>query len=47
MLADRWIDYPRATDALQLLERLHQTPRRERMPFCCPSVPHAKDEEAP
>lgn len=29
---DRWIDYPRATEALQRLERLLQTPERERMP---------------
>lgn len=29
---DRWIDYPRATEALQRLERLLQMPRRERMP---------------
>jgi hypothetical protein len=32
LLRDRWIDYPRATEALQLLERLHETPRRDRMP---------------
>lgn len=30
--ADRWIDYPRATDALGRLQELVQTPRRERMP---------------
>lgn len=30
--ADRWIDYPRAVDALQRLQRLMDTPRRERMP---------------
>ena len=30
--ADRWIDYPRATDALSRLQRLLDTPRRERMP---------------
>lgn len=29
---DRWIDYPRATEALQRLRRLLQTPQRERMP---------------
>jgi hypothetical protein len=29
---DRWIDYPRATEALQRLERLRQMPQRERMP---------------
>ncbi len=29
---DRWIDYPRATDALSRLERLLSTPNRERMP---------------
>ena len=29
---DRWIDYPRAADALRRLERLLQTPERERMP---------------
>ena len=29
---DRWIDYPRATEALRRLERLLQTPERERMP---------------
>jgi hypothetical protein len=29
---DRWIDYPRATQALQQLERLLNTPQRERMP---------------
>ena len=29
---DRWIDYPRATEALRRLERLHQTPQRERIP---------------
>lgn len=27
-----WIDYPRATQALEILERLLQTPQRERMP---------------
>jgi Cdc6-like AAA superfamily ATPase len=32
LLRDRWIDYPRATQALQQLERLFATPRRERMP---------------
>ncbi|MEX3846880.1 TniB family NTP-binding protein [Paraburkholderia sp. BR10882] len=32
LLRDRWIDYPRASEALQLLERLHETPRRDRMP---------------
>jgi hypothetical protein len=31
-LRDRWIDYPRATQALEQLERLFGTPRRERMP---------------
>ena len=30
--ADRWIDYPRAVDALARLQRLLDTPRRERMP---------------
>lgn len=29
---DRWIDYPRATEALDRLERLFNTPQRERMP---------------
>ena len=29
---DRWIDYPRATEALRRLERLLETPQRERMP---------------
>ena len=29
---DRWIDYPRATDARSRLERLLATPKRERMP---------------
>ena len=29
---DRWIDYPRATEAMQRLERLIQTPERQRMP---------------
>lgn len=29
---DRWIDYPRATQALEQLERLLHTPQRERMP---------------
>lgn len=29
---DRWIDYPRATDAMNRLERLLTTPKRERMP---------------
>ena len=29
---DRWIDYPRATEAMQRLERLRQMPQRERMP---------------
>lgn len=29
---DRWIDYPRAAEALRRLERLLETPRRERMP---------------
>ena len=29
---DRWIDYPRATEALQRLERLLSAPERERMP---------------
>ena len=29
---DRWIDYPRATEALRRLDRLLQTPQRERMP---------------
>jgi Cdc6-like AAA superfamily ATPase len=32
LLRDRWIDYPRATQALDTLERLLATPRRERMP---------------
>ncbi|OXC74252.1 TniB family NTP-binding protein [Caballeronia sordidicola] len=32
LLRDRWIDYPRATQALESLERLLATPRRERMP---------------
>ena len=32
LLRDRWIDYPRATEALQRFERLLQTPQRERMP---------------
>lgn len=32
LLRDRWIDYPRATQALDSLERLLATPRRERMP---------------
>jgi hypothetical protein len=32
LLRDRWIDYPRATQALQQLERLFETPRRDRMP---------------
>lgn len=29
---DRWIDYPRATEALQRLRRLLETPERARMP---------------
>ena len=29
---DRWIDYPRATQALQRLQRLLDAPQRERMP---------------
>ena len=29
---DRWIDYPRATEALHRLERLLNAPERERMP---------------
>jgi hypothetical protein len=29
---DRWIDYPRATEAMSRLERLLGTPKRERMP---------------
>ncbi|MCW5232328.1 TniB family NTP-binding protein [Verminephrobacter eiseniae] len=29
---DRWIDYPRATEALRRLRRLLETPERERMP---------------
>src|SRR3712207_1066312 len=29
---DRWIDYPRATEALRRLDRLLETPQRERMP---------------
>ena len=32
LLCDRSIDYPRATQALQQLERLFETPRRDRMP---------------
>ena len=32
LMRDRWIDYPRATQALDSLERLLATPRRERMP---------------
>ncbi|MFM0363086.1 TniB family NTP-binding protein [Paraburkholderia sediminicola] len=32
LLRDRWIDYPRATQALRQLERLYETPRRDRMP---------------
>jgi hypothetical protein len=32
LLRGRWIDYPRATQELQQLERLYETPRRERMP---------------
>ncbi|WP_254367219.1 TniB family NTP-binding protein [Paraburkholderia sp. NMBU_R16] len=31
LLRDRWIDYPRATQALEQLERLFATPRRERI----------------
>lgn len=30
--ADRWIDYPRAVEALARLQRLLDSPRRERMP---------------
>jgi len=30
--ADRWIDYPRAVEALGRMQRLLDTPRRERMP---------------
>ncbi|WP_235007840.1 TniB family NTP-binding protein [Caballeronia humi] len=33
LLRDRWIDYPRAFQALEQLERLFVTPRRERMPY--------------
>lgn len=29
---DRWIDYPRATEVIQRLERLLNAPQRERMP---------------
>ena len=29
---DRWIDYPRATEAIHRLERLLNAPQRERMP---------------
>jgi len=29
---DRWIDYPRATEAIRRLERLLNAPQRERMP---------------
>ena len=29
---DRWIDYPRATEAIDRLDRLLATPQRERMP---------------
>ena len=29
---DRWIDYPRALEALDLLEQLRETPERTRMP---------------
>jgi hypothetical protein len=29
---DRWIDYPRATEAIARLERLLGSPERERMP---------------
>jgi Bacterial TniB protein len=29
---DRWIDYPRATEAIRQLERLLNAPQRERMP---------------
>ncbi|WP_236078290.1 TniB family NTP-binding protein [Paraburkholderia nemoris] len=32
LLRDRWIDYPRATEALQVLQRLYETPPRDRMP---------------
>jgi hypothetical protein len=32
LLVDRWIDYPRATEALRRLHRLLETPQRERMP---------------
>jgi hypothetical protein len=29
---DRWIDYPRAARVLQLLNEMHETPQRNRMP---------------
>ncbi|MDB5744672.1 MAG: putative TniB-like transposition protein [Polaromonas sp.] len=29
---DRWIDYPRALQAMSRLEQLMETPQRERMP---------------
>jgi hypothetical protein len=32
LLRERWIDYPRATQALQQLERLYEAPHRNRMP---------------
>lgn len=32
LLCDRWINYSRATQALQQLERLYETPRRDRLP---------------
>jgi Bacterial TniB protein len=33
LLRERWIDYPRAMQALQQLERLYEVPHRDRMPF--------------
>jgi hypothetical protein len=32
LLRDRWINYPRAMEALQQFERLYETPGRDRMP---------------
>ena len=32
LLRDRWIDYPRASEAINRLERLLNTPQKERMP---------------
>ncbi|MFM0632381.1 hypothetical protein [Paraburkholderia xenovorans] len=47
LLRDRWIDYPRATEALQVLQRLYETlpPRRYAMPLVARRFEHWEDQD--